>query len=521
MSVEAIYNDFRRGMNLKISPVELDKRNSIGEVILMLIQNMILDEVGILASRRGFVNVIGDKLFNDAQTSELPIRYLAPFKRQDGTEYLLAQAGDAWYSVNRDDKIFEKIQGGFVEDVEWAWDIFQDELYLCNGETADGLQKYDGTTWTSLLGTTNIPNDAKYVTSHKNHLFVASGDVLKHSPLQNADGSFPWNGTEAWLETGFLLEPYTGDITGIRSNGDVLAVCTESATDILTGSDETNFDLDRVDSVYGCTSHNTMEVASFNGIDTFIWLSDRGVVVCDREKVYSISEPIDPFFVNLNKDRFTYAVGTYYTGNDIKRDWYMLSVGTSSEKGQTFDTNNMTYCYNTRLQGWTYFDGMNADAMAILKGTDGVSTCYFGTKTGEVFEFDSKNTPYTDDGIGIDQTVLLKHSWSPYKRYVTMKLRMKYRALNPVTLLVSCVSDLDNISNEFQSISLDAYVAGRVFSPIKNIAPEMINNYGYIQKVISIYCAGRDVVLKLRLNQAGRNIAIHELAIEGNERGTT
>jgi hypothetical protein len=188
---------------------------------------------------------------------------------------------------------------------------------------------------------------------------------------------------------------------------------------------------------------------------------------------------------------------------------------------KSFEYNNYVLVYNLRLKGWVVFTGIQAESMAIITNSDGSSTFYFGDKDGNIFEFDSENVGYTDNGESIKYLWLFKHTWSPTENFSTTKVRLKYRSLNDITIKVVGTDTMNDEEIVETDHDLPAYTPGGIFEPDKFYQEDVFNNYGYAEEKLDIYSFGRDFFLRITNEEPGTNLAIHEISIEGNVRGAT
>lgn len=108
----------------------------------------------------------------------------------------------------------------------------------------DGVNKparWDGTTFTVLI---NAPTGAQWITEHKNHLFLATGDVLTFSAPYD-EGDYNSANGAGEINVGF-------DITGIASWRNELYIFGETRIYKLTGSTSADFALEPVTKKLGC-----------------------------------------------------------------------------------------------------------------------------------------------------------------------------------------------------------------------------------------------------------------------------
>jgi len=461
VSVAAVYNNFSRGMNLKITPVAPGQ--DAGSAFSIMLQNFILDELGAIRSRRGYEFVVREPIYDSTGINELSWNHLFVHEKADGTYDLIGFAGDKAVKIDYANKVYTTLKTGLAENTRWVHTKYYTKSYFSNG--SDSIQTWDGTDWSDLSAITTIPTGITHVLSHRNHLFLAKDNVIYFSPIE-------WNGTsDNWLSDAdyTMLEPYTGTITGIISDGTDIAVTTRRATHIIYGSSKINFEQAQIDRAYGCSSQWTMDIIDRDG--NFMWWSDSGAVICDKHSVQLVSSAIDPLFRNFNTNRYNYTCGRYYGGNDVRRNWYLFSVA-MADSYKSFEYNNYVLCYNVGL-----------------------------------------------DGKPIDYDWIFKHVWDSRRKFSTNRLRLKYRVINDATLDINYADVWDNELNTSQTLSLRGFEPGKILDSLKYGQEDVWQNYPYLQGILDISHFGNEIILRISNSEIAQHIAIHELLIEGNPRG--
>jgi hypothetical protein len=244
------------------------------------------------------------------------------------------------------------------------YQVFEGILYFTSSNTSDGYNKWNGADPTSTAAVAaNPPPDGvgKYLSTYKGRMVMAGNNSFPFRLYL----STPLN-AEVWDGIGNLGTSldvsYDGDPSGITALfGEFQGrfyFATRTSIYELTGSDETDFEVNRLSSGIGCISNGSV-VQTPNDI---IFCSDRGVhslrktITSDQTEVNFLSRDIQKTYTeDLTATSLLRSQAVW----DETQNLYILSVGNSSSTG-----NNLLLVYNITFDLWTIWEQVDARSMA-------------------------------------------------------------------------------------------------------------------------------------------------------------
>lgn len=155
-------------------------------------------------------------------------------------------------------------------------------------------------------------------------------------------------------------------ITAIVSFFDQLVIFKRRAIYVLSGDDNINFTLQKVqtDDRVGALNNRVPSVLD----NKVMFLSERGVFSFDGLRIKYESQKIEPFFDTARPfDVFTFnwqfeSIACAINYSNSTRSWYFLAVPT----GITAE-NNLVLVFDNVINQWTFFDGINANCLGIIE----------------------------------------------------------------------------------------------------------------------------------------------------------
>lgn len=415
--VEKVFSGFA-GLNNKYSNEEISDNESPDCL------NVDFDQRGAITKRKGFTLT---KNFGTTQ-----INSIIPFYKTDGTRVFIVAYGTSLIQYNPSTQTTTTITTTLTGNglrFTGAIDTVHNVLYLLNGNTADGLMSWDGTTFTKAIA--NAPN-GKYIEFYKNRMYIC-GDPANPNRLYMSDLGTP----TSWPALNFIdIDDGLGGITGMKQLGDSQIIFKEMGVFILKGDGPSNYVVVTTFSgQHGSVSHYSI-VRIPNGL---MYLSRDGVYLFDGKHFNLMSDKIQGS---------VYAWNQQYTGGAVAFEYdhkYMISV--PEGVGQT--TNNRTYVYSYLYKYWTRFD-IPMQANCIFTSSTVLPTPYFSDTAGNVMQaFTGDN----DNGAAINSYFLTKnYDFGTSAHYKTFK-KIVFEALaNPGSYNISLtfVQDFGKNSKNIQ-----------------------------------------------------------------------
>lgn len=155
-------------------------------------------------------------------------------------------------------------------------------------------------------------------------------------------------------------------ITAIVSFFDQLVIFKRRAIYVLSGDDNINFTLQKVqtDDRVGALNNRVPSVLD----NKVMFLSERGVYSFDGLRIKYESQKIEPFFDTARPfDVFTFnwqfeSIACAINYSNSTKSWYFLAVPTGSTA-----ENNLVLVFDNVINQWTFFDGINANCLGIIE----------------------------------------------------------------------------------------------------------------------------------------------------------
>ena len=247
--------------------------------------------------------------------------------------------------------------------------------YMVGMNGVDTPFKYNGTTVSALA---NAPATGKCPVLHYEKLFcIADTDTIRWS-----DSFAP----ESWPAVNTVdFDKGDGDeLSALFSYRRALLVCKKRSIHKLTGSTLSDFQQFKVENRHGVSGPKAGIVFGLY----FYYISEDGIFKFDgAESVDLVTNAIPLTWAGVNKANLSKAVAGRL-GNNL---WFHIPEGIST-------TNNLVLVYDTELNSWWIFRGI--EAFSMIDYNDGVNVkTYTGHATqGYVVQQD---TGYNDLGVAI------------------------------------------------------------------------------------------------------------------------
>lgn len=317
------------------------------------------------------------------------------------------------------------------------------KMYGCDG--VNRAFEFDGTTFVPI--TTGMTTDKpKFITAHRNHLFLSFGSSAQHSGI-----STPY----MWSIVSGAAELAMGDtisgmlpLAGSETNG-AMAMFTRNTSSILYGTSSSDWALVPLSSEAGAVAY-TAQV-----IGTAIMLDDRGIRDLSATQSFgnyeygTLSKPIQNKIDSLRG----HAVAS--------------CVVRSKNQYRLFFDDGTVIVYGGRRGksslGFTTLNyGKEVTCICSSEDTDGTERIFFGSTDGYVYE-DIKGTSFDGSAIEYWARIAFNHSKSP-------TLRKNYK-----------LAFFDVDVEEYASVSVSYELAFGDISiqPTSSVSSELIGNGGY------------------------------------------
>jgi hypothetical protein len=235
-----------------------------------------------------------------------------------------------------------------TKDVDGYFLQYKTTLYYTNG--TDAIQKFDGTTWSSLAA--GIPysganNVAKYFIEYKNMLILARPSSAKNRLYISPVGS---------PEAATVTFDFPSEITGLSKLGSFYVVQTQTKTYVMSGnSPETMQRYEKLDNI-GCLSNRSIAEVTLTGNTKELWFvaNDGSVRAFNGETSRRVGwEYLMQTWENVNLGQISKAAGIFYDGK------YLLSVPYGSA---TY--NDKILCCDPRFERWVWWDNFQAQFLS-------------------------------------------------------------------------------------------------------------------------------------------------------------
>lgn len=286
-----------------------------------------------------------------------------------------------WRRLNTDGT-WTTLKSGLNTSAEWTFTNFRGNLAdinLIGSNGVDPIQRYDGAMVQNLAG---APAGGNYITTQSNRLYVAVGNDVKFSALNEADdwttvedaGSIPYNTTNG--ET----------INGLNAGNQHVTAFKPSSTAELWGTGPSNYSFQPVAVDIGITGNKAIAVKD----DLLSFVSRDGLYNyaggIRPKKDFSVA--VDAFIRGMNQSAKEKCVAI----SDGKYIYFGIPYGTATE-------NNRILQYDPMHGTWYTWDGIAVTQM-IRVG----QYLYFGDASGRVLRVGGT----TDNGQAITATAITK-----------------------------------------------------------------------------------------------------------------
>lgn len=202
----------------------------------------------------------------------------------------------------------------------------------------------------------------KYIETHVNRLFgveAAFPNRLRFSKQFNQ---------QAWPALFFIdIDPDDGDmITGIKAFFDQLLIYKRETIYVLSGTDETNFSVQRAQTDARVGALSNRSIAIINNQSGF--LSERAPYAFEGLRTAYIGENVEGIFDRNNPSQnrqFNWsqeAITCSINYRNKTRNFYWLNIPTGASL-----RNNLSLVYDYVLGNWTLFDGLEIHSIAIVE----------------------------------------------------------------------------------------------------------------------------------------------------------
>ena len=257
--------------------------------------------------------------------------------------------------------------------VDGYFEQYKTVLYYTNG--TDAIQKYDGSSWSSLAAGepySGASAVAKYIIEYNNMLILARTANNKNRLWISNAGS---------PEVATTTFDFPSEITGLKRLGSFYVVTTENLTYIMSGvSPDTMTRYKKLNNI-GCVSNRSMvEVEIGGGKELWFVASDASIRAFNGETSRRIGyEDVQNWFPNLNMGNISKCAGVFYKGI------YHLAVPYSSS---TY--NNKIFTCDPRFNRWVRYDNFQAQFLSTYSDS-GTVYMWFGEAStdGRVWKYPS------------------------------------------------------------------------------------------------------------------------------------
>lgn len=270
---------------------------------------------------------------------------------------------------------------------------------------ASGTHKafqFDGTTWTWI--TTGMTVDTpSFLTVHRNHLFLAFGSSVQHSPVANPTGTWTPVFGAAEIALGAVC---TGFVPAIGNQDTAaLMISTRNKIYVLYGNSSADWKLVSMAGEGGALPDTTQKIGDI------VMLDDRGVTTMTTTSNYgnflagTISEKIISW---IRENRQRASASCISRENNQYRlfmnNKYALFI---TMRGANRPNEIMPIMFNHKVE-----------CVCSAEMPDGSEAIYFGSDDGYVYQMD-RGSSFDGEAIDYSLTMAFNHSKSPrvVKRY--------------------------------------------------------------------------------------------------------
>lgn len=325
--------------------------------------NTVLDLVGSIQTRRGYTKVLTTSLAS-------PISGIKPFYKSDGTKQLTYGSGTNLYRYDNAGGSVS-IGSGYTNGAQWDMDVYQDQLFACNGNQP--AQIWNGTTMSTLsAGLT-----PSLLRVHKNRVWCVQ-------PSQPSTLYFSDAGQPSSFPAGNFININTNDsqvITALAVLLDSLIVFKTDSIWVITGEplgsgNSTvigNLNLRRANSDVGCVAFRTVcQVES-----SLLFMSRSGIYLFENYQSRRVSDDINSTFTNINPNALANSWAVY-SPNDKK---YLLGYATLGT-----NTPQNVICYDLVVNRFTLWDDYPGSCATVYRFNNQDSVVFGDPVKGIIYQ---------------------------------------------------------------------------------------------------------------------------------------
>lgn len=327
--------------------------------------------------------------------------------------------------------------------------------------------------------------------THGNNILIADGRTLYYSD----DGS-----TTNWGASNFFPD-VNGDIIAIQKFGEYVYVRTKSDIYVVTGSNSSNYALERVSSNGGFSRYSMCEFqkrvyAWDNGLYPIEDLSDAGQTIVQQDLSYRIHESLS----DIDKTRLDEIIMIPYPNR--KQLWVYVPIENDATLYKAWVANFINYNENKLIAMYP------REANPITCACDFEGNIFTGTSDGKIYQEDTGND---FDGTVIDSEIWFNMTNLGSNDYKTIKdIEMWFNCLSENKCTVMLRFDGKNFAPSEKSVEVlanDAYfeigeseldgvdVLSVVDLASINIPVGKNRRFTYIQVGLKTENAGEDFIL--------------------------
>lgn len=391
------FNDFSGGLNNKFTNIAIADNEAAD------IRNInISSERGAIVKRTGYVVISSNTV-----AGAYEINGLYDYQQGDSDSYVIACSSNTIKKLNTNGIDWDIIcsTSSIISGDYYDFTTFNntaddtDSLIIVDGTSIP--KKYNGGTNTIDIGTGTDPDDrrpnyASLCETYKNRLWFSgkmqeanggvAGSVVYNRIRYSGDYGAPnvIEGADAW-PADWTFTADDEKVTGLKTFNGALVVFGLNSISEIRGemyASTNGFVIRQVLRGVGCISDRTIAA-----IDNEIYFLDRSgnIYSYDGSGVTLRSDKIATTIAGLNKSQLTKAAGCYYP----KYHQYLLAVANGSSS-----TNNLLLVYDTLLQAWTVYDGINASSMALVEISNALYLYVGDASGGYIYKLDSGDIDY-------------------------------------------------------------------------------------------------------------------------------
>lgn len=427
--------------------------------------------------------------------SGVPIRGGIEFWRYDvsgPTSDLFVHSGEDVYSMDarNTDAVIRTGSLTLSDESVPCYQPFNDTLYFTSSVTADGYNKWDGSSPTAVSATPPADGPGKVIFEHAGRMWMLGNDDFPYR-LYYSTAFDPEDWTSLGGSNGGSVDlSAVGDPVGLVggiSYQNRLYAWTKRRLYELTGNDPTTFTLNLISNGIGCVSHKSIVAA---GNDVY-FASERGYHSLKQEAAGRQSttdfksRAIQKMWNNLLNAGLLSQLCAQY---DERTNNILLSVPSAGQ-----DSNDQILAFNVITERWALFPNMNARSMWPLIISDKTIVA-MGGEDGVISIFN--RVTRQDFGAGYSarmKTGVIYATKNPLQELRFHSITVLSSTESPCTFSVSWV--IDGIKTGSRTITLDA---GEATLGVDFILGQSIMGVGqHVPKTISIDDIGYGIQIEI------------------------